>query len=94
MRPFTVTGPQDNGELKGVAIGEGCGGRDLNPRTTKDRILSPAPLARLGYPRFWTAKSISIINPFHLLGASAHVRSEADTFSRYIGPTSWVPTTI
>jgi hypothetical protein len=22
----------------------------LNPRTTKDRILSPTPLAKLGYP--------------------------------------------
>ena len=31
-----------------------CGGRDLNPRTTKDGILSPAPLARLDYPRKWS----------------------------------------
>ena len=27
-----------------------CRGCDLNARTTKDRILSPAPLAKLGYP--------------------------------------------
>jgi hypothetical protein len=28
-----------------------CGGWDSNPRTARDRILSPAPLAELGYPR-------------------------------------------
>ena len=27
-----------------------CRGGDLNSRTTKDRILSPTPLAKLGYP--------------------------------------------
>ncbi len=30
---------------------EWCGGRDLNPRTSAEWILSPPPLARLGNPR-------------------------------------------
>jgi hypothetical protein len=34
-----------------------CGGRDLNPRITKNGILSPAPLARLDYPRLETLMS-------------------------------------
>jgi hypothetical protein len=29
---------------------EKCRGRDLNPRTTKDKTLNLTPLARLGYP--------------------------------------------
>ena|GEM_PF-3543429 len=29
---------------------EGCRGRDLNPRTTKDKALNLAPLAKLDYP--------------------------------------------
>ena len=31
--------------------GDWCGGRDLNPRTTKDKALNLAPLTRLDYPR-------------------------------------------
>ncbi len=29
---------------------EKCRGRDLNPRTTKDKTLNLTPLAKLGYP--------------------------------------------
>ena len=36
-----------------------CRGCDLNARTTKDRILSPAPLAKLGYP--CTERLISLL---------------------------------
>ncbi len=33
--------------------GNECRGADLNRGTTKDKVLSLAPLARLGYPCIW-----------------------------------------
>ena len=41
-----------------------CGGWDLNPRTARDRILSPAPLAELGYPREHPVDVVDTISVF------------------------------
>jgi hypothetical protein len=38
----------------------------LNARTTKDRILSPAPLARLGYPCVECVHTNRLDKPFAL----------------------------
>jgi len=49
-----------------------CRGCDLNARTTKDRILSPTPLAKLGYPCF------PVPNDFSLFILSVYMLLEHD----------------
>ena len=51
-----------------------CGGWDLNPRTARDRILSPAPLAELGYPREHPVDVVDTISVF--LESSVKIRPD------------------
>ena len=58
-----------------------CGGRDLNPRTTKDKALNLAPLTRLDYPRALVCNEDTINKLYH----SPHTVANACDSGRHSG---------